>query len=105
MPHVAEHCSANFCFNYIGRGVRLVVKAILLLWPPATVCLLQRRTALHRAAAAGHVAVVKTLLLSGADPGARSNSVSRNSSYRFESCRIHPLYPCLICSMSVQGHW
>ena len=101
MPHVVGHCSANFCFNYVGNGVRLVAKAILLLCKPVIACLLQGWTALHGAAAEGHVAVVKTLLLNGADPGARSNSVSCNSLYRFESCRIYPLYPCLICSMSV----
>ena len=31
MPHVVEHCSAKFCYNYVGNGVRLVAKAILLL--------------------------------------------------------------------------
>ena len=66
-------------FNYIGNGVRLLVKAILLLWPPATVCLLQRRTALHLAAVYGHVAVVKTLLLNGAYPGATNCYVSYSS--------------------------
>ena len=71
MSHVVEHCSAYFSCSHIGNGVLLVAKAIVAFWQPAIVCLLQGSTALHLAAVAGHVAVLKTLLLNGADSKAR----------------------------------
>ncbi len=39
MLHVAEYCNAYFCFNYVGNGLTLVVKAIV------TLCMLQGLTA------------------------------------------------------------
>ena len=54
----------------------LVAKALGMVWQPATVCLLQRLTALHQAAIHGHVAVVEALVLNGADIEAKSNGVS-----------------------------
>ena len=42
-------------------------------------CLLQGRTALHWAAAQGHVDVVMSLLLNGADPEATNSYVSYSS--------------------------
>lgn len=81
MPHVGagEQCSASFCCKHIGNIVLFMAKAIVTLWQLAFVCLLQKDTALHLAAEAGHVAVVKTLLLKGAGPGARNVLVSYSS--------------------------
>ena len=39
-------------------------------------CLLQGRTALHQAVVSGHVAVVETLVLNGADIEAKCDEVS-----------------------------
>lgn len=80
MPHVVQQCSAYFCCNHIENGVLLVAKAVVKLWPPATVCLSQG-TALHLAAAGSHVAVVQTLLLNAADLEARDIGVSCSSLY------------------------
>lgn len=59
----------------------LVTKAIVTLWQPATMCMLQGLTALHVAASLGHVHVTETLLLNGADPKARDKQVSYGSLY------------------------
>ena len=102
MPHVTEHCSANFCCKHVGTGLLLVAKGTVTLWQPAIACPLQGSTALHQAAIAGHVAVVETLLLSGADSEARNTSVSRNSLYRSESLPYIPTvtmsYMLNVCS-------
>ncbi len=52
-----------------------------MVWPTAAVCLLQGHTALHFAAARGHVHVTETLLLNGADPEAREKEVRYGSLY------------------------
>ena len=54
----------------------LEAKATVALWRPAIACLLQGQTALHRAAEAGHVDVVETLLLNGVDPEFKDAVVS-----------------------------
>jgi hypothetical protein len=59
-----------------------LAKAIVMPWKSAIACLLQGCTALHLAAAAGHVAVVETLLLNGADLEARGQDVSCGSLYK-----------------------
>ena len=105
MPHAVEHCSAYFCCNHIGSGVLLVAKALVMVWPPAIACLLQGWTAMHRAAAKGHVAVVETVLLSGADLEARDKRVSSSSLYkRFKFLHYIPIVPMYKCSVSAQGH-
>ncbi len=81
MPYVVEHCSAYFCCNCLGNGVLLVAKSFAMVWPTAAVCLLQGQTALHFAAARGHVHVTETLLLNGADPEARDKEVRYGSLY------------------------
>lgn len=94
MPHVAEHCTTHFCGNHVGNGVRRIAEAVVTLWQPAIVYLLQGSTAMHQAAAWDHVAVVETLLLHGADLEARDESVSFASLYKnFESLQHKLIIP------------
>ncbi len=68
--------------SHTGNVVLPMAEAIATLCQPAVTCLLQRHTALHLAAMAGHVAVVETLLLNGADPEARDKHVRFGSLYK-----------------------
>ena len=87
----------------IGNGVLLVAKALVMVWPPATVCLLQGGTALRLAAGEGRVAVVQTLLLSGADLEARDADVSCRLSIdtAYIACEVLVLISCSNCQVHV----
>jgi len=94
MPHVVEHRTAHFCGNHVGNGVRRIAEAVVTLWQPAIVYLLQGSIAMHQAAAWDHVAVVETLLFHGADLEARDESVSFASLYKnFESLQHKLIIP------------
>ena len=94
IPNVVEHCSAQSCGNHVGNSVFRIAEAIVTLWQPAIVYLLQGGTPLHQAAAWDHVAVVETLLLHNADLEARDRSVSFVSLYKiFESIQYKLVIP------------
>ena len=77
-------------------------KQVLTLWQPAFACLLQGYTALQWAAEAGHVDVVETLLLNGADPEARNKYVSCTLSIdtAYIACEVLVLIDNFSCSNS-----